>query len=310
MGAKRPTSSYSRGFSLTEVIVVLGIIALLLAILLPVLARARASAASAACLNNLHRIVEAAQAHASEHEGYVGLAGVIEITSPSGSDSVAVDIVDSAMRKYQYLKTTVAWGGGYTNEVLPLPFSLAKHLGMTQPFDSIASTLQAAQSADRNALRIFQCPVVDVGERRAALPTHLVRTRSGDFVKLYALPLDYAFNGGVLAFHSDAVTTRRLGRGSLPVKDASHIVFATDMVSTPQLGTGTIAVAAFTPTPFPNPGQVVSLADAVNRTMSMVPGSAVPETTRHRRGPNVAFTDGHAESVAPAALSSCVLTPK
>jgi prepilin-type N-terminal cleavage/methylation domain-containing protein len=58
-----------RAFTLVELLVVIGIIALLIAILMPTLARAREGANRAACLANLHNLGAAAIGFANEHKG-------------------------------------------------------------------------------------------------------------------------------------------------------------------------------------------------------------------------------------------------
>jgi prepilin-type N-terminal cleavage/methylation domain-containing protein/prepilin-type processing-associated H-X9-DG protein len=61
----------SRGFTLVELLVVIGIIAVLIAILLPALAKARAAAQTAACKSNLRQFIQATQMFANEHGGYL-----------------------------------------------------------------------------------------------------------------------------------------------------------------------------------------------------------------------------------------------
>ena len=59
------------GFTLVELLVVIGIIAVLIAILLPTLAKARDNANRAACLSNEKQILYAVIMYANEHKGYL-----------------------------------------------------------------------------------------------------------------------------------------------------------------------------------------------------------------------------------------------
>jgi len=60
-----------RAFTLVELLVVISIIALLIAILLPSLGKAREQARTVKCLANLHAYIIATNTYASEHDGYL-----------------------------------------------------------------------------------------------------------------------------------------------------------------------------------------------------------------------------------------------
>src|SRR5690348_17984527 len=64
-----------RAFSLVELLVVIGLIALLIAILMPTLAKVRENANRTKCLANLMNIGQAAQQHVNEHRGYLPCGG-------------------------------------------------------------------------------------------------------------------------------------------------------------------------------------------------------------------------------------------
>jgi prepilin-type N-terminal cleavage/methylation domain-containing protein/prepilin-type processing-associated H-X9-DG protein len=70
------------GFTLVELLVVIGIIALLISILLPSLSKAREHANTLKCLSNMRQIAQAAAAYSSQNKNYLLPADVMDDNFP------------------------------------------------------------------------------------------------------------------------------------------------------------------------------------------------------------------------------------
>jgi len=70
------TSDRSGGFTLVELLVVIGVISVLVALLLPALSRAREQARATACASNVRQIYQAVLMYAGENSGHLPLMGL------------------------------------------------------------------------------------------------------------------------------------------------------------------------------------------------------------------------------------------
>src|SRR5437764_14650175 len=109
----------NNAFTLVELLVMIGIIVLLIAILLPVLSRAREQANLVKCLATLRNMGQAAQMHASEHQGFMPVAG--EMTPRPEVLATPAGLNDRAMKKYVYWQYEMP-------RPMPLPAALAIYM--------------------------------------------------------------------------------------------------------------------------------------------------------------------------------------
>jgi prepilin-type processing-associated H-X9-DG protein len=136
------------GFTLVELLVVIGIIALLISVLLPALSKARKSANTIACASNLRQIVQAMMIYVSQNNNYI----------PGGPQS------SGAFLCAPPTGTAIAWNPNFNASNCP---------GICQTWDwqsPIASVMgvsfnQAADQTSRfqrfyflNAYGVFTCP--------------------------------------------------------------------------------------------------------------------------------------------------------
>jgi prepilin-type N-terminal cleavage/methylation domain-containing protein/prepilin-type processing-associated H-X9-DG protein len=141
-------SPLRRGFSLVELLVVIGVIAVLISLLMPAMGRVRESANLTKCLANLHTVGQAAQLHVNEHGGYLPCAGWH--WSPIGGVLNPAGLGDEQATKFDY----------YTdNEVrrpLPVTAALGHYMGVNVRTDSRANLEQDLQGEDLR--RHWRCP--------------------------------------------------------------------------------------------------------------------------------------------------------
>ena len=290
----RRTAHRSGGFTLVELLVVVGIVALLLAVLLPALAAARASAKGVKCLAQQREVAAAVLARAADHDGYLPLGGLVDAGPVTGlTDGLAPLLGDARRKRYAYTPSSSSVIPP-TGE-LPAPFQVAvtEHLDPNAiPSPSVAPHIFAVADhyRDHAAMGLFVCPDANEGEANLA-SVALAFGGDGTRITVVPLPFDYALNEGVTGFDAaDGGRLRRRGR----------LVSLRDAARTALLGDGRrelfgTRLASWSP-PDPPPGATtVTLADALrtpgSRCMSLDPD-------RHRRRLNIAFIDGHAAAAA------------
>ena len=181
----RIVSTHRTGFTLVELLVVIGIIALLIGILLPSLAKARQAATTVKSLSNLRQLGIGLEFYRNDHSGRYPMA-TDEAASPKSrwADllfpymqntevylSPALDDVDRARMTKPFVHTldssgdptdeTIYWGGyGYNYQYLgngrTIGFTVAPYSATTKDIRATAETIAIADTdGSRNGGDVF-----------------------------------------------------------------------------------------------------------------------------------------------------------
>ena len=165
--ARRPRAL---AFTLVELLVVIGIIAIMIGILLPTLARAREAARQSACLNNMRQISIGIVSWAQEHRGWMpgrAGAGILKVNSASGApqgggtpnDVPSADWI-AWLRQVDPI-TGVDSGQAGRNQNITYS-GLATYLNV-RPI--IHNTPQEANSVAPNLEAVYRCPSDNLQQR-------------------------------------------------------------------------------------------------------------------------------------------------
>lgn len=260
-------------FTLVELLVVIGIIALLIAILMPALSKARDQANSIKCMSNMRQIGQAYLMHAAEHRNHVPTAGLIHppyAPTPEG-------LGDRAKTKFIY------FSDNGTERPLPIPAALGIYLG--QKFNA-KSNAELKLEMDSGPVReVFTCPTQDPDSMREGVML------AGPGWEAPYFKSSYIFNEEPLGF-ADFGQDYKRGRGNLNrMRGTSDTVMLMD--GKVRLGYPWLVIFGLT----------------TNRTLENVfYGQAAGDRSnfdfeRHKGKINMVFMDGHAETV------SCTVKP-
>jgi prepilin-type processing-associated H-X9-DG protein/prepilin-type N-terminal cleavage/methylation domain-containing protein len=291
MNQLTPRSPARCGFTLVEVLVVIGIIAILIGLLMPVLSSARRQAQLTKCAATLREIAAGAQNHAVTHNGYYPLAGILIDPSATSTISSPEGLRDRDRKRYSYIDYTTPTGapppaGTQTMMLASFHASIAHVLGNKSAL-SVQSRAAVADSefGTGNHLKFFLCP--SQGTSAVDIPIGTTYVAGG---LRWGVNQSYILNEAVLGV--DDSLGRLRGKAS-QVKQPSNTFMVGDGVASSARGVTEFGGMLSLYNKVKD--QTVTLEDCyLSRTKG---GDALNfDLKRHNKRMNIAFFDGHVET--------------
>jgi prepilin-type processing-associated H-X9-DG protein/prepilin-type N-terminal cleavage/methylation domain-containing protein len=308
------------GFTLVELLVVIGIIAVLIAMLLPALSRARQVAQRTSCAAKLQQIMVAANVHRADHKDYYPLAGILTGGQPEELD-------DPDTQKYDYRNTSPGSGyiqipTGVNRALAPITVALGSEMGFKSLLNDNYAQAVVDNTGAYGVARCFLCPsqcssTAEWYALEPSEPLDYILAFSGSAAtpayvyQHLADPSSYIFNEVVVGFN-DAYG--RLRGHASQVRQPALTMFACDGVGDTGLSPNRSGEAGISISHglitlynnFPNAGvalpgsPAITLADIYNSKavgQTLVGGTASCfDLRRHQGKINIAFCDGHVET--------------
>lgn len=220
--SRRSPRAFTRAFTLVELLVVIGIIGILIAILLPAMAKVRVQGIRTQCLSNLRQVLTATFSYAADNKGWLPYRGS-EVNHTPHQMYTTSSLVNTPNPKwdlnqsfiYKYLASSKNESKKLRGDIMFCVGQLAARNADTPSYDREYVTYQYYNYTPRDAATIWQVPrpsIERLGKKNAAnipvwgcltlenpvasLPTQWSHTGYSAKTKLYWKELNVVYLNG------------------------------------------------------------------------------------------------------------------